>query len=314
MRARCLALALSVIATGVVAAQDVGDAWSGVASRGRATALVDGRLAFSGETSGGTAVLLLDVREPGGHRIELRSASALQIALFTSGGYLLAASGGSGNPDAAEAYLPQVGRYVAIVAREVKVDERRRFESIVPAGGRMRFDIDIRKAPVRLALEPVSGDGATVQAAPGELPDYDERAAGFQEVIAAAQPLRGDGDRLVGEGSVAAGFEVFQLSPPAPRVAIEVVVTATYPGLGYDDSDSMLFLFDGDGRQVKWDDDGGDGTASRIDAVSLHAGEAYYIVVTTFPARPELDGAERFRELTERGQSYIDFRLVVEPR
>ena len=162
-----------------------------------------------------------------------------------------------------------------------------------------------------LVISPASTDG---QADGGaiRLPDADEAATSFEEIVANADRVVINAGRGIAPGVVAAGYESFEIAPDtAVDATIEVVVTGILQGRLYEDSDSMLSLYSSDGRLIASDDDGGEAGASRISNVRLSASGPYYAVVTTYPNEPAVDGDGFFESVSPDGESHIEFDLVV---
>ncbi len=134
----------------------------------------------------------------------------------------------------------------------------------------------------------------------------------FATIREAATGIDFVGGRGIGEGSVAQGFDAFwfELQEDA-RVSMEILVTEEREGVRFADDDSMLFLFDSRGKLLASDDDGGPGSASRIDEVLLEGGDRYYAVVTTFPNEPETTPGGVFDTLGDLGSSNISFELHI---
>lgn len=134
----------------------------------------------------------------------------------------------------------------------------------------------------------------------------------FATIREAATEIDFVGGEGIGEGSVAQGFDAFwfQLQGDT-RVSMEILVTEEREGIRFTDDDSMLFLFDSAGKLLESDDDGGPGSASRIDEIFLEGGERYYSVVTTFPNEPETTPTGVFDTLGDLGSSNISFELHI---
>ncbi len=129
-----------------------------------------------------------------------------------------------------------------------------------------------------------------------------------------AVPVRIDGGQgrasaTVGEGHAAFRFQGTEESD----VEIEVVVTSVLQGTLYSDDDSMLYLFDGEGRLVAEDDDSGNGYASLL-RTELPATGRYYAVVTTYNNKPNLSDRGYLIDFPDNGKSRIEFDLVLELR
>lgn len=141
--------------------------------------------------------------------------------------------------------------------------------------------------------------------------DADERADSFDEVVAAATLVEATGDTGVATGHVAAGYEAFEVAITRPVDMTFEVVTVSTGGRPEYASDSMLALFDADGRLIASDDDGGVGNAAKITNVRLTDSGSYYAIVTTYPNEAILDGDGRFAGVEPYGQGFVEFELVV---
>lgn len=134
----------------------------------------------------------------------------------------------------------------------------------------------------------------------------------FATIRDAATEIDFVGGRGIGEGSVAQSFEAFWFEVEEDtRVSLEVRVTEERQGVRFADDDSMLFLFDSRGKLLASNDDGGPGSASRIDEILLVRGTRYYAVVTTFPNEPETTPGGVFDTLANLGSSNISFELHI---
>jgi hypothetical protein len=114
-----------------------------------------------------------------------------------------------------------------------------------------------------------------------------------------------------GHGTVSTGVEYFSFELPTDdEVTITVEVTETRQGTEYNDDDSMLFLFDNQWRLVDENDDGPDGLSSDLSGLWLEEGR-YFVAVTTYHNRPELDYDNRLIGFENDGASSIVFNLHV---
>ena len=150
------------------------------------------------------------------------------------------------------------------------------------------------------------------QATQAGVPDADESAESFRELTETASVIDLEGSRATGTGEVAAGYEAFEIVVNEPsEVTLEVVITGVYPGLRYEDQDSMLSVYNAEGRLIASDDDGGEMGASRISNLWLSRAGRYYAVVTTFPNDGEIDDDGYFSRMGAEGGSFITFDLVA---
>ncbi len=162
-----------------------------------------------------------------------------------------------------------------------------------------------------LVVSPASTSGRSDDGAVS-LPDTEETATSFGEIVTNAQRVIINGGRGIAPGLVAVGYESFEIATDgAVDATIEVVVTGILQGRLYEDSDSMLSLYSADGRLIASDDDGGEAGASKISNVRLPAAGRYYAVVTTYPNEPAIDGDGFFEAVYPNGESHIEFDLVV---
>ena len=162
------------------------------------------------------------------------------------------------------------------------------------------FDLVIREA--------AEGDGPKE---PLGAPDAGERAGSFDEVRAGATLIEPDGDTGVGAGHVAAGYEAFEVAITRPVDMTFEVVTVSTGGRPEYASDSVLALFDAEGRLIATDDDGGVDNAAKIANVRLTESGSYYAVVTTYPNEVIVDGDGRFAAVEPYGEGHLEFELVV---
>lgn len=141
--------------------------------------------------------------------------------------------------------------------------------------------------------------------------DADESTRSFDEVRAGATLIEPDGDTGVGTGHVEAGYEAFEVAITRPVDMTFEVVTVSTGGRPEYASDSMLALFDAEGRLIASDDDGGVDNAAKIANVRLTESGRYYAIVTTYPNEVEIDGDGRFAAVEAYGEGHLEFELVV---
>ena len=142
-------------------------------------------------------------------------------------------------------------------------------------------------------------------------PDDGVPANSFRDIVSNAQRIPIANMRGIGAGEVGIGYAAFEIEVNQPLYAtIEVMITEVRQGVSYQDSDSMLFVFDSAGVLLAEDDDGGVDGASKVQSVWFETPGRYYAVVTTYPNDPAIvDGV--FRMLDTYGESNIGFDLVV---
>ncbi|MFW6261359.1 MAG: DVUA0089 family protein [Spirochaetota bacterium] len=176
-----------------------------------------------------------------------------------------------------------------------------RLQGFTSAGeSAFEFDLVLREA--------AAGDAPKEPLGP---PDAGERAGSFDEVRAGATLIEPDGDTGVGTGHVAAGYEAFEVEITRPVDMTFEVVTVSTGGRPEYASNSMLALFDAEGRLVASDDDGGVGNAAKIANVRLTDSGSYYAIVTTYPNEVMLDGDGKFAAVEPYGEGHLEFELVV---
>ncbi|MFW5718077.1 MAG: DVUA0089 family protein [Spirochaetota bacterium] len=171
-----------------------------------------------------------------------------------------------------------------------------------PGGGESAFGFDL------VVRESADGDGPNTPTGPF---DAEERADSFDEVRVGATLVEPTGDSGTGTGRVAAGYEAFEVEITRPVDMTFEVVTLSTGGRPEFAADSMLALFDAEGRLVASDDDGGVDNAAKIANVRLTASGSYYAVVTTYPNEVIIDGDGRFAEVEPYGEGHLEFELVV---
>lgn len=170
------------------------------------------------------------------------------------------------------------------------------------SAGEFAFDFDLVLREAAAVGGPKEPSGAS---------DAGERAGSFDEVRAAATLIEPDGDTGVGTGHVAAGYEAFEVEIVRPVDMTFEVVTVSTGGRPEFAADSMLALFDAEGRLLASDDDGGVDNAAKLTNVRLTDVGSYYAVVTTYPNEVIIDGDGRFAAVEPYGDGYLEFELVV---
>lgn len=141
--------------------------------------------------------------------------------------------------------------------------------------------------------------------------DAGERTDSFAAIVDTAFPVERDRDIWFGGGIVFAGYESFRFDATGPTdVTVEVVNAAPDEEAAYG-FDSMLALFDDEGRLIATDDDSGEFNAAKIENVRLPEAGSYYAVVTSYPNEVAIDGDGYFDEVDAKGGSFVDFTLVI---
>lgn len=321
---RRVSIVLLLICTGVIAAQesvrDLDDLWS----LGQSEILGGFSTRVRGQTTDGLAMVLLAVNEPtfADFVVQIPGWSEYRDSVLTILDEERAVvafddDGGIDGASRAEAVDLTGGReYLVVVSASPNLpvyagDAVVGFEASNPENN-FQFALEITRRPAAAFgdFDPASGN------LPGQLPvpDINEIAADFATIVGASRR------HTVGEqmsrfsGVVAAGFDAFALEfERGGSVDLEVAVTNQLIGMQHVDDDSMLWVFDAEGRLIESDDDGGSGNASMITGLEVDGpGTILYVVVTTYPNRPELGLGRRFLSLAAGGGSHIEFDLVVQ--
>jgi hypothetical protein len=174
-----------------------------------------------------------------------------------------------------------------------------------PNTGQQEFTFDLVIAPAGDTSDPDQRESV-------DLPDLNEEATDFSEIVDSSTAIALAEGLGMAPGRVAAGYEAFEIIVADPAtVDIEVVVSSVFQGRQYADSDSILSLFNEEGRLIAADDDGGEDSASMLTNVRLARRGSYYAVVTTYPNEPEVDDNGYFSAIRPSGDSHVGFQLVV---
>lgn len=139
-------------------------------------------------------------------------------------------------------------------------------------------------------------------------------ASGFPPLEATTELTLEDGAAFA-SGSVAKDHRVFTLSGAVgDRLTAGLAVTGIHVGTEYADDDSVLWLFDPEGRLVASNDDTDPLTSefnSLIEGYILTRNGTYYVVVTTYGNEPNFADDNTISNWEDDGESAIDFDLYL---
>lgn len=299
-----------VIAPALATAQS----WSDVVSQARALDYDGSRGVATGEVGDGFESFAFESPDSGPITFEV-SVTAIReglryedddsiLALFTADGYLI-----EQNDDGPYGYqsmidgtlLPGPGTYYLVVTthpRFVITDSRGYFSGFEEPGlSSIAFDLIAQAGAAETVEDYEDGDFSA------------EIVFSLSDIFESAEPVEYAGEPVRFSGRVSSGVAVFQvIAPDYDSADFEVEVIDSMHG-----GDSVLTIMDEDGNLIAWDDDGGTGSASMVEDVSLANGAVYYVVVSSYPNSPVPDANGAVQGFPNETGDEFDFNLLVLP-